>query len=105
MCTFGSAGPVLMSLRPGVKDPQPCHNITSSDEQLRCQDTQRLHDIIIDTCEWIEDDTQSHDWISSHALTDVDWTKPSGREAELRSALRSEVMTLKASVESAAGQS
>lgn len=70
-----STGPVLMSLRPGVKDLQPYH-ITSPDEQL-C--TQHLHDIIIDTSEWTEDDTQSQDWIS----TDVNWTKPSRRETEL----------------------
>ncbi|KAA0706437.1 Coronin-2A [Triplophysa tibetana] len=61
-------GPVLMSLRPGGKDLQTCH-VTSHDEPLRCQDTRRRHDIIVDTREWTEDDTQSLDWISSHKLT------------------------------------
>ncbi|KAI7793970.1 putative coronin-2A-like [Triplophysa rosa] len=73
--------PVLMSLRPGGKDLRPCH-ITSHDELLRCQDTRHLHDIIIDTREWTEDDTHSHDWISAHTLTDARWTKCSGCETE-----------------------
>lgn len=76
LCVFGSTGPVLMSLRPGGKDLQPCH-ITSHDGPLRCQDTRHLHDIILDTREWTEDDTQSLDWISSHTLT-----KSSRRETE-----------------------
>ncbi|KAK2886035.1 hypothetical protein Q8A67_016872 [Cirrhinus molitorella] len=55
-------GPLLMSLRPAAEalDTRPSETETSAN-----QDAEQPPDLIADLQDWTEDDTQSHDWISS----------------------------------------
>ncbi|RXN08474.1 coronin-2B-like isoform X2 [Labeo rohita] len=55
-------GPLLMSLRPAAEALGTCPSET---ETAADQDAEQPPDIIADLQDWTEDDTQSHDWISS----------------------------------------
>ncbi|XP_051735211.1 coronin-2B isoform X1 [Ctenopharyngodon idella] len=72
-------GPLLMSLRPGAEalDTSPTETETPAN-----QDTEYPPDLITDLQDWTEDDTQSHDWISSRTCCDLNRTEPS--EVSLR---------------------
>lgn len=76
------AGPLLMSLRPGAGalDTSPAEAETPAN-----QDTEYPPDIIADLQDWTEDDTQSHDWISSRTCCDLNRTGPSEVRRKQRS--------------------
>ncbi|CAM4673649.1 unnamed protein product [Leuciscus chuanchicus] len=85
-----------MSLRPGAKaldsteeetpanqDAEHPPDIIALDsspteaETPANQDAEHPPDIITDLQDWTEDDTKSHDWISSRTRSDLSWTEPS----------------------------
>ncbi|XP_077097983.1 coronin-2B [Siphateles boraxobius] len=85
-------GPLLMSLRPGAKaldsteanqDAEHPPDIIALDsspteaETPANQDAAHPPDIIADLQDWTEDDTESHDWISSRTCSDLSRTEPS----------------------------
>lgn len=79
-CSVIHAGPLLMSLRPGAKA------LDSTEEETPAnQDAEHPPDIIADLQDWTEDDTESHDWISSRTCSDLSRTEPSEVRRKQRS--------------------